>query len=216
MSAWLESVVESYGMMAVFVGTSLEGEAIAIAGGVMAHREHLSFLPVALAAAGGAYLSDLVIYGLGRRYRDSPRVQRILKHRKVSAIVAKLSLNLVLFALVFRFIPGMRTAGPVSLATLGMPPMQYGLLTGAAALVWGVTGVMLGYFMGHSIEVLFGELEHIEHALIGPAAVVVVLSIFSYLFWWRRQHRTASPALRPNPQQDDVGSRAKTVDRPID
>lgn len=216
MSGWLESFVETYGTMAVFVGTSIEGEAIAIAGGVMAHREHLSFWPVALAAAGGGFLSDLVIYGLGRRYRDSPRVKRILEHRKVSAIVARLSLNLVLFALVFRFIPGMRTAGPVALATLGMAPMQYALFTGAAALVWGVTGVMLGYFMGHSIEVFFGELERIEHALIGPAAVAIVLGIFLYLFWWRPKHFTASPELPPDAQQDDAGSRPMAVDRSAD
>ena len=41
-SGWLESLVETYGTLAVFFGTSIEGEAVAIAGGVMAHREHLS------------------------------------------------------------------------------------------------------------------------------------------------------------------------------
>ncbi|WP_135505817.1 DedA family protein [Roseovarius aestuariivivens] len=187
MSAWLENIVESYGTLAVFVGTTLEGEAVAIAGGVMAHREHLSFWPVALAAAAGGYLSDVIIYGLGRRYKDSSRVQSVLEHHKVAGIVAKLSLNLVLFALIFRFIPGMRTAGPVALATLGMPPLNYCFLTGAAALVWGVTGVMLGYFMGHTIEVIFGELHRIEHALIGPAIAALVVGIAVYL--WRRPRR---------------------------
>lgn len=187
MSGWLETMVETYGTMAVFLGTTLEGEAVAIAGGVMAHREHLSFWPVALAAAGGGYLSDLVIYGLGQKYKDSPRLQSALENEKVAALVAKLSLNLVLFALIFRFIPGMRTAGPVALATLGMPPFQYCLFTGLSALAWGVTGVMLGFFLGHSIERLFGELHRIEHALIIPA--VVGLLVGCLIFVWRRQKR---------------------------
>ncbi|WP_413720333.1 DedA family protein [Silicimonas sp. MF1-12-2] len=187
LSGWLESLVETYGTLAVFVGTTLEGEAVAIAGGVMAHREHLSFWPVALAAATGGYLSDVVIYSLGRKYKDSPRLRGALENPKVARVVAKLSLNIVLFALIFRFIPGMRTAGPVALATLGMPPLQYGFYTGLAAFVWGVTGVMLGYFLGHSVEALFGELHRIEHALIAPAIVAVVLGGAVYL--WRRHRR---------------------------
>jgi membrane protein DedA with SNARE-associated domain len=186
-SGSLESLVEAYGTVAVFVGTVLEGEAIAIAGGVMAHREHLSFWPIAFAAAAGGYLSDLLIYGFGRRYRDAPRLRGALENPKVAALVAKLSLNIVLFALVFRFIPGMRTAGPVALAALGMPPLHYGVLTGLAALVWGVTGVMLGYFLGNSIESIFGELHRIEHALIAPTIVAVL--IFAGIFLWRRHKR---------------------------
>lgn len=187
MSGWLESLVETYGTIAVFVGTTLEGEAVAIAGGVMAHREHLSFWPVALAAAAGGYLSDLAIYGIGLKYKDSDRLRRSLENQNVARLVAKLSLNVVLFALVFRFIPGMRTAGPVALAAVGMPPIQYGIFTGLAALVWGITGVMLGYFLGNSIETVFGELHRIEHALIAPAIVAVVLG--SAVFFWRRQKR---------------------------
>ena len=94
---------------------------------------------------------------------------------------------MVLFALAFRFIPGMRTAGPVALATLGMQPFQYGLLTVLSSLAWGVTSVMLGYFMGHCIEAIFGEFDRIEHALIAPAIVAVLLG--GAIFIWRRQKR---------------------------
>lgn len=150
----------------------------------MAHREHLAFWTVALAAATGGYLSDVVIYSLGRKYKESPRLRAALENPKVAHVVAKLSLNIVLFALIFRFIPGMRTAGPIALASLGMPPLQYGFYTGIAALVWGVTGVMLGYYLGNTVEAIFGELHRIEHALIAPAIVAVVLGGAIYL--WRR------------------------------
>jgi membrane protein DedA with SNARE-associated domain len=190
MSEWLEALVETYGTAAVFVGAAIEGDGVAIFGGAMAHRGHMSFLPLALAAAGGAYLADLVIFVLGRRYRDGPRVRKLLQHEKIARVVARLSRNLVLFALTFRFIPGMRTAGPLSLAAAGMRPVSYALCTGIASLLWGFQGVTLGYFLGHTIELVFGELKRIEHAMIGPAIAAALIGIA--ILVWRRNGRSAS------------------------
>lgn len=185
MSGWIEGFVESYGTVAVFAGTALEGEAVAIAGGVLAHRDLMTFWAVALAAAAGGYLSDMAIYGVARTWRDTPRLRGLMENDKVAGLVARLSRNMVLFALVFRFIPGMRTVGPVSLASLGMTPLAYGVFTGVSALVWGITGVSVGYFMGHSFERIFGELHRVEHALIGPAIVAVLLA--GGVYWWRHR-----------------------------
>lgn len=191
MSGWIERIVETYGTAAVFAGTALEGEAAAIAGGVLAHRELLDLWPVMLAASAGAYLSDVVIYGLALKYRDAPRLRAVIEHDSIANLVRRMSTNMVLFALLFRFIPGMRTAGPVSLAALGMAPLVYGALTGVAAVVWGTSGVLMGFFMGHTIEMIFGELHRIEHALIGPAIVAACLGGGVWLWRRRRQRQPA-------------------------
>ncbi len=193
MSEWLEAFVETYGVAAVLAGTALEGEGVAILGGAMAHRGHLPFWPLALAAAAGGYVADLLIYGVGRRYRDGARVRKVLEHEKVARVIGRLSRNLVIFALSFRFIPGMRTAGPLSLAAAGMAPGPYALFTGIAALLWGFTGVGMGYYLGHTIELIFGELERIEHAMIGPAVVAALIG-GAILLWRRTGRRAASPA----------------------
>ena len=187
MSAWIESVVAQYGTIAVFAGTALEGETAAITGGILAHRGLLAFWPVAVAAAAGGYVSDLVIYWVGSRYRDAPRVRRALEHPRVSGPVARLSRNLVLFALVFRFIPGMRTAGPLTLAALGFGAVPYAVCTGLAAAVWGVTGAALGYYLGHAIELAFGRLARVEHFLI--LALIVAVPLGAALHLWRRRAR---------------------------
>ncbi|MCU4653195.1 DedA family protein [Roseibacterium sp. SDUM158016] len=190
--AWLESFVETYGTLAVFIGTALEGETVAIFGGVMAHRDHLAFWQVALAAAAGGYLSDLLIYGFGRWHRDSARTRRILEHRHVAPVVARLSRNLTLFALVFRFVPGLRTAGPLTLAAARMSFVPYALLTGIAALAWGVTGVGLGYLLGQTVTVLIGRLHRIEHALLIPIVAGVLIVGGRMLLQRRRARREAA------------------------
>jgi membrane protein DedA with SNARE-associated domain len=189
MSAWIENLVTQYGTIAVFAGTAIEGETVAITGGLLAHRGLLQFWPVAAAAALGGYVSDLVIYFVGSRYRDAPRVQGLIGHPRLSGLVARLSRNLVLFALVFRFIPGLRTAGPLTLAAMGFPPLAYALCTAVSSAAWGTTGAALGYFLGRTIERVFGQLARVEHDLVIVLAVALPLAGAVHLLrrWIRRR-----------------------------
>jgi membrane protein DedA with SNARE-associated domain len=190
MSGWLESFVETYGTVAVFVGTAIEGEAAAMTGGLMSHQGHMKYLPTVIAAASGGYISDLVLFWLGRRHRDNRFVRGALEHEKVAQVVGRLSKNLVLFALVFRFLPGMKTAGAVSLATLGMRPGLFAACAAVSAAVWAVLWVSLGYVLGQAVERVFGKFERIEHALFWPAIIGALLWIGVAL--WR--HKVRKPA----------------------
>jgi membrane protein DedA with SNARE-associated domain len=185
MSGWLEAFVENYGTLAVFAGTAIEGEAVAMTGGIMSHQGHMHLLPTIVAAAAGGYLSDITLFWVGRTYRDSRYVRRALDHEKVAGVVARLSKNLVFFALTFRFLPGMKTAGAMSLATLGMKPGLFAACAAISAIVWATIWVGLGYLLGQTIERIFGDLERIEHALIGPLVLGGLLWIGVAL--WRRR-----------------------------
>jgi membrane protein DedA with SNARE-associated domain len=190
MSGWLDSFIESYGTLAVFAGTAIEGEAVAMTGGIIAHQGHMPLLETMIAAAAGGYLSDLFLYWMGRTYRDATPVRRALAHEGVARVVARLSTNLVVFALTFRFLPGMKTAGAVSLATLGMRPLPFALCAALSALVWAALWVGLGYLLGHTIERLFADIERIEHALIVPAILGAMLWLG--VAWWRRRAKGAA------------------------
>jgi membrane protein DedA with SNARE-associated domain len=191
MSAWLEGIIEQYGFAAVALGTALEGDAAALAGGMLAYRGLLPLWPAAGAAMAGAFFSDIMIYALARHHRDAPRVRGAVDHPRIAGLVRRLSRNLVVFALVFRFIPGMRTVGPVSLAVLGFGPVRYVACAAASSVLWGIAGVMLGYFLGHTVELIFGELERIEHALILPA-LLAAAGAAGVLFWRRGTARATS------------------------
>lgn len=191
MSGWLDAFIQNYGTLAVFAGTAIEGEAVAMTGGIIAHQGHTPLLETMIAAAAGGYLSDLFLYWMGRTYRDARPVRRALGNDKVARVVGRLSKNLIVFALTFRFLPGMKTAGAVSLATLGMRPLPFALCAAISAVVWAALWVSLGYLMGHAIEQLFGDLERIEHALIVPAILGALLWLG--VAWWRRRATGAGP-----------------------
>lgn len=192
MSDWLTNLVEHYGTWAVLAGTALEGEAVAMTGGIMAHQGHMHYPTTVAAAALGGYLSDLVLFWLGRTYRHTRFVRNALEHDKVQGVVGRLSKNLDLFALTFRFLPGMKTAGAMSIATLGMSPLRFATFAAISAGVWALAWVSLGFALGSTIERLFGEFERIEHALIPPLIVAAILWIGVGI--WRRRSKGPRPS----------------------
>jgi membrane protein DedA with SNARE-associated domain len=187
LSGWLENFVQTYGVFATFVGTAAEGETVAITSGVMAHEGYMSYPKVVAAAILGACVSDLAFYWMGRSYREARYVRAVLGHEKVLRVTSVLSKNLVAYALTFRFVPGMKVAGAMAIATLGMRPATFALCAAISATVWGALFVSLGYFLGNLVTRLFGDLERIEHALIAPVAVGLALAGATWL--WRRKRR---------------------------
>jgi membrane protein DedA with SNARE-associated domain len=192
LSGWLDQFVQTYGVFATFVGTAAEGETVAITSGVMAHEGYMSYPKVVLAAILGAYVSDLAFYWMGRSYRDARYVRAVLGHEKVLRVTSVLSRNLVVYALTFRFVPGMKVAGAMALAALGLRPGVFAACAAVSAAVWGAVFVSLGYFLGHLVTRVFGDLERIEHALIAPVAVGAALAGAAWL--WRRKRRRAAVA----------------------
>ena len=53
----VEQLVESYGSVGLFVGSSLEGEASAMLGGIMVHQHLIRFWPAIIALALGSFLA---------------------------------------------------------------------------------------------------------------------------------------------------------------
>ena len=183
-SAWVESLISQYGAIGILAGTALEGDVAAITGGVLVHRGLLPFWTIAAAVATGGFLTDQFFYWLGRRYHARAGLATLARHPRVAWLASRLSRNLVLFALVFRFIPGMRTIGPLSLATLGMQPVAYATCTGLSAIAWSTTMVAIGVYAGRGVEQVFGRVEHVEVVLLVPLLAILVVGLAVYL--WRR------------------------------
>ncbi len=194
MSGWLDQFVQNYGVLATFIGTAAEGETVAITGGVMAHGGYMSYPWVVAAAVLGAYASDLVLFWVGRTYREARYVRAALEHEGVQRVTGVLARNLVVYALTFRFLPGMKTAGAMTLAALGLSPRVFAVCAAVSAIVWAALYVSLGYFLGNLITRLFGDLERIEHALIAPAAVGALL--WTGIWIARRSWRRPAPEPR--------------------
>lgn len=183
----ISAFVASYGYLAVFIGTLLEGEAILIAAGFAAHRGLLDWRLVALVAMLGATLGDQLAFLLGRwkgpalsaRFPSlagqKPRIDDLLQRHHIILILG------------VRFLYGLRIAGPVLLGASGISSLRFALLNVIGAALWAglITGA--GYGVGVAISALIPDLKTIEEVLL------VVIVVAGLAFWlWRRLRTRAS------------------------
>lgn len=182
------SLISNFGLLAVFGTAAVEGDAAVVTAGVLVQRGLLPLWPVIFAGMAGGWFSDLLIYHLARRYRRHPRTIRAVKAARKWRFFNMFVAYPMLLALAIRFMPGVRTAGPVALATAtDITPLRYGVLTAIAAFLWSVILVFLGQQAGHVITKLFKRLDVPEYLVIGiPVVIVLVLTVFAVRKWRRR------------------------------
>jgi membrane protein DedA with SNARE-associated domain len=171
----IEHFITQYGLIAVFAGVFLEGEAAAIAGGVMAHHDLLPLWQVAAAAFLGAFCWDLGVFVAARRWRGHPWLERQLARPIVARAMGGVHRNPRKLASLFRFVPGMRIVGPMVLAQSALPTGGFALHAGSSALVWALAYVIFGVAIGEFLAHVFDHLTRPEHlALVAVVGVVIV------------------------------------------
>jgi membrane protein DedA with SNARE-associated domain len=184
----IEAVLAKYGLFALFLGAGIEGETVAIAGGLVAHRGIWS-LPGAMAAsAAGSFVADQVFFSVGRYFRGSGWVRRLHARPVFARALGWLERYPIGFIFAFRFVYGFRTVSPVAIGTTQVTTRLFVLINLAAAIVWGVTFSTIGYLFGHGFEVLLGRILPSGHALLIAAGVVVAAgAAWGGVRWWRRK-----------------------------
>lgn len=171
----LDQLIANYGLVALFIGCLLEGETVAMAGGVLAHRHLLVSSEVTAVVALAAFTSDTLLFLLGRRYRTHPRMKRILAGKRAGRFLSAVNRHPRKIAMVFRFIPGLRIAAPLTLSQSGLPALEYVALTGFTDIIWAVVLTTLGQGLSHLLLPLVGQGHHAEPWLIaGLIAALVV------------------------------------------
>lgn len=182
------SLISQFGLLAVFGTAAIEGDAAVVTAGVLAQRGILPLWPVIFAGMAGGWFSDLLIYHLARRYRHNPRTIRgVAAARKWRFFNVAIAYPMLL-AIAIRFMPGVRTAGPVALATAtAISPLRYTILTGIAAFLWSFILVHVGQQAGHIIARMFKGFDLPEWVEIGiPVLILLVLTVYAIRKWRRR------------------------------
>ena len=179
----LEHFVTHYGYPALLLGTFLEGEAILIIGGLMAHQGYLSLPWVMTSALAGSFLGDQFYFYLGRKkgrslIRSASAEARL---EKVAGLIQKHENWLILS---FRFIYGIRTLTPIALGLSRVRYLKYSLLNFTGALLWSIVITLIGYSFGHLAERVLGDLKKYEQLILIAMIVIVVGGLF--VRWVRR------------------------------
>ncbi|MDH3965363.1 MAG: DedA family protein [Deltaproteobacteria bacterium] len=186
----LESIVDTYGYVAVLLGTFLEGETILVLGGFAAHRGYLALPGVILAAFIGSLCGDQLFFFLGRRHSQAVLARRPAWKARADQANRLLERFRTPFILIFRFLYGLRTVSPFVIGMSSVPARQFIPLNAIGALVWAVVVGTGGYLFGSVLEVVIGEVKRYEVEALLAIAIIGILVWISHFY--RRRKRTTS------------------------
>jgi membrane protein DedA with SNARE-associated domain len=173
----LESIVENYGYLAVWIGTFLEGETVLVMGGFLAHRGYLELPWVIAVAFAGTFFGDQLYFYLGRRHSQVLLARRPAWQARIGKAQALLERHQALLILIFRFLYGLRTMLPFVIGMSRVPWSLFVLLNALGALVWAIAIGFAGYLFGQALEIVLTDIEHYEHE------VLAVIAVAGFLFW---------------------------------
>ncbi|SHJ59050.1 membrane protein DedA, SNARE-associated domain [Palleronia salina] len=183
-----------WGVLFVYLGCVVEGDAVAISAGVLADQGRLPFWPVVFAAALGAWTWDMGIFTAGRIFRGHPRIARALEHPRAQRVTRRLLRRPWLLAGIFRFIPATRTVAPLALATgSSIRAATYAAITGPACLLWAMIAVTIGADLSRLLSAVWREAR--SEMQIAAALALGGVAIFAWRRWSLARARAISRTL---------------------
>ncbi len=196
--AMIADLVSSYGYLAVFIGTLLEGETVLIAAGFAAHNGLLDFPIVLAVAIAGGTLGDLLAFLLGR-WKGAALLARfpsLAKHQpRIHALLERYD---ALFIVSVRFLYGLRIAGPVIMGSSRITLLRFAVFNAIGAVIWAALVAGAGYSFGLAIKSIFDDARKIEES------VLVGILTIGLVFWLRHllRARERERASRPTGDRD--------------
>ena len=189
----LQALIDTYGYLAILLGTFLEGETILVLGGFAAHRGYMHLPWVIGAAFVGSLCGDQLFFFLGRRHSEKFLKKRPSWKSRVDKAQRLLERFRTPLILCFRFLYGLRTVAPFVIGMSAVPTARFIILNAVGALVWAIAIGAGGYFFGEALEVFIGNIKHHEIQVFGFIAVLGAL-IWT-LYFLRRKRGKAKPVV---------------------
>lgn len=172
----MEHLIAVYGYVVITVGTFFEGETILLIGAFLAHQKYLNIRMVILAAFAGSFAGDQLYYFIGRSGKGSISKRFIKFQDRIERFQQLLNRHDILVILAFRFIYGLRTVAPFAIGMSGIPVFKFFILNFISALLWAAVVGLLGFYFGHTVELVLGEIKRVEIAL--SAVIVFIITVY--------------------------------------
>ena len=178
------TMLSRYGYKVVLIWTFLEGETIVILAGMFAEKLHLDPWLIAMYAFFGSFLSDQVMFSLGKYKGESvlryfPRVARNVD--KAGRLFKKYDTILILG---FRFVYGVRNVTPILLGISGVSHLKFFILNFIGATVWALSFSFGGFYAGRAFMTV---MDHVGH---GIFYVLLAALVAGGLIWFIRARRS--------------------------
>jgi membrane protein DedA with SNARE-associated domain len=170
--------VDTYGYLAVFIGSLVEGEAFVIVASFMAYLGKMHLPLVMLVAFLGTWISDIVWFMIGR-YSSNNIFEKWqwlnrLNNQSIQ-IIGKKPRTMSFF---MRFMYGLRIIVPFTLGKTSISNTTFLVYNAFGVFLWVGVFSAIGYFLAGLTETIFGKMRHLE--IIVPTVVVITLLCFIY------------------------------------
>lgn len=177
----VDALVREYGVLAVFAGSTLEGESVAILGGLFAHQGLLPIWTTAMAALAGTFFGDTACFIIGRRFADHRWIWKLRSKPGFKQALQLAEARPRVFVFFNRYAYGVRLLGGIA---CGLARIDWGLFllyNALSSIVWATLFVGIGYFFGLGLETLLGQAIHSHQRLI--IAVAIGIAVWVFAFW---------------------------------
>lgn len=173
----LESAIATYGYLAIMLGVFVEGEAIVLTAGFLAHQGLLEFYWVMTASVVGSILAYQFFFLLGRLKGRAVLRKRPGWQRRMAHVQDLLERHDTLIILGYRGLFGLRALTPFALGMTGISHLRFTLLDLIPAVAWGIGVSWAGFALGKGAEKLFDNLDDYQLWLAGVAVLIGLLIV---------------------------------------
>jgi membrane protein DedA with SNARE-associated domain len=191
----LSQIIEQYGIYAVFVLCTVEGDITLLISGAMAHSGyfgHYSFLKVLLFGTLGGMVGDSIGYGVGRVFHEKAKDYRF--YQMAQPRIEKLIDKFGGFAIVIsKYIYGIRAAMCVFYGIGKMPFHRFVMLDAISCGIWVLILSGTGYFFSGAITSIIGDFQQIGIALFFVILFAVVIIFAVERFWLSEKVEEVNP-----------------------
>jgi membrane protein DedA with SNARE-associated domain len=179
----VESLLISYGLLAVFLSSMLEADVVPVLAGVAAHRGCFSPALGILAASGGALAGDCFWFFLGRQkaiqnssmFRSlRPKAESLFRRVGIWQVPAS------------HLVYGTRLATMTWLGARGSAFSTFALADGLSSLMLTTILLSLGFTLSANAQIVLVHLKRVE---VGLLVAVVLIGLTFYV---RRKTKRAS------------------------
>ncbi|HEX5659342.1 MAG TPA: DedA family protein [Polyangiales bacterium] len=189
----MEAFIAHWGYLAILGGTFIEGEAVLVAAGAMAHQGLLWLPWVIVVAFVGGVLGDQAWFLIGRRYGKPYLARRPKLQERARVVQTWLDKYGTLFLIGFRFMYGLRTVTPVLLGATGFSERRFLLYNVLGAALWSTSFGAIGYGLGAGVKALLARHGHTHELLLVGVVVALVIALAVFVRMRRRERLGTDP-----------------------
>jgi len=179
----IASFIKEYGVIAVFIGTFLEGESILIISGALVSQSFLNPLYVWIAATLGAWSGHIVWFVIGKFFGKTS-VDKIANRynlsNKVNYIYALISSNKIKTVVLLQYLYGVRMIGALTFGISDIKLQWFSIAEIINCSIWAFVIGSIGFILGKTVSAFSHSAVYTIWII---ASIVILIFIGMKLFY---------------------------------